>query len=60
MNFIISIIFFIFNRIKLSLKVSKTFVHHTLKYTFLKKDKLIKLIGSYPIYKGFNPFLFNF
>lgn len=52
-------IFIIFNRIKLSPKESKSFMLHTLKYK-LQKDKLIKLLGSYPIYKGYNPFLFNF
>ena len=30
-------LFIIFNRIKLFQKVSKTFMHHTLKYIFFKK-----------------------
>lgn len=45
-----------FDRIKLSPKVSKTFIHHIIK---CKKGKLIKLLGSYPIYEGYTPFLFN-
>lgn len=57
--FIIIFISFIFNRIKLFLKDSKSFMLLTLKYKlFLQKDKLIKLLGSYPIYKGSNPFSF--
>lgn len=33
------------------------FIHQNINK---KKDKLTKLLGSYPIYKGYNPFLFNF
>lgn len=43
-------------------------MHLTLKYTFnlkillikLLKNKLKKLLGSYPTYKGYNPFFLNF
>lgn len=41
--------FIIFNRIKLFLLVSKSNVLLILKH---KKGKLIKLMGSYPVYKG--------